>query len=291
MSRAFQAILVAYAVAGAMAVAVAYAVPFGHPIAVALAADLAATCVVFAFSFAYRNSSFYDAYWSVAPPAIAAYWLLRPEVAVVDPTRRAVVFGLVALWAARLTFNWARGWEGLRHEDWRYVDLQRSCGRAYWLVSFSGIHLAPTVWVFLGCLPLYPVMALGSRPFGGLDWVAAAVTAVAIAVEARADEELAKHRRSGASPQTTLTSGLRRYSRHPNYLGEMGFWWGLFVFGLWAAPGWWWTVTGAAAITLMFRYVSLPMIEKRMFERRPDYKAYAERTSLVIPRLLRRREP
>ena len=64
----------------------------------------------------------------------------------------------------------------------------------------------------------------------------------------------------------------------------MGFWWGLFLFGLAADPTWWWTGVGALGITLMFRFVSLPMIETRMRESRPDWDAHAARTSLVLPR-------
>ncbi len=74
------------------------------------------------------------------------------------------------------------------------------------------------------------------------------------------------------------------WSRHPNYLGEMGFWWGLYLFGLAANPDWWWTIVGPLAITLMFRFVSLPMIETRMRERRPGYADFAARSSLVLPR-------
>ncbi len=64
----------------------------------------------------------------------------------------------------------------------------------------------------------------------------------------------------------------------------MGFWWGLWLFALAADPGWWWTGVGPLAITLMFYFVSLPMIETRMKERRPGYAAYAARSSLVLPR-------
>jgi steroid 5-alpha reductase family enzyme len=284
MSRALQAIAVAYAVAGAFAVAVAYAISFEHPIGLAFAADVAATCVIFAFSFAFRNSSFYDPFWSVVPPVIGAYWWFGSDAAGVDGLRRAVVLGLVTIWAVRLTYNWARGWEGLSHEDWRYVDFQESTGKAYWAVSFAGIHMAPTLWVFVGCLPLYPALALGSRPFGVLDGFATLFTAAMIWVEARADKELVNFKLSGDTAGRTLTTGLRRYSRHPNYLGEMGFWWGLFLFGVAANPAWWWTIVGAASITLMFRFASLPLIEERMLSRRPDYAAYAERTALILPR-------
>lgn len=290
LSRAFLWVLVAYASALAVALAVGRASGLDHPIAVAAAADLAATLVVFAFSYAFRNSSFYDPYWSVAPIAIVAYWALGAQAPGSD-ARPVLVLALLALWGLRLTANWARGWQGLHHEDWRYLDLQQRHGRRYWWVSLFGIHLAPTVWVFLGCLPAYAAVAAGARPWGWLDALALLVTAGAIALEALADAQLRAFRRATPRSDALLDTGLWAWSRHPNYLGEMGFWWGLWLFGLAAAPGWWWTVIGPLGITGMFRWASLPMIEERMRTRRPGFAAYAARTPRVIPRPPRRRAP
>jgi steroid 5-alpha reductase family enzyme len=285
MRKAFVVVWLAYVIAGIVAVAKGWFVEgWGwHPLAVAAAADVAATVAIFGFSFAFKNSSFYDPYWSVAPPCIALYFSFRPTSESVDGTRVIVVFVLVLAWAVRLTWNWARGWHGLGHEDWRYVRLQERTGSAYWLVSFFGIHMMPTVWVFLGCLSLYPALALGTRSFGALDALALIVTAGSIWIEKRADDELLAFRRGGHGPQAILKTGLWSWSRHPNYFGEMGFWWGIWLFGYAAEPACWWTVVGPASITLMFIFVSLPMVELRMRERRPDYAAYARTTSLVVP--------
>jgi steroid 5-alpha reductase family enzyme len=190
---------------------------------------------------------------------------------------------LIALWGGRLTWNWLRGWQGLGHEDWRYLDLRRKTGAAYWLVSFAGIHMAPTLWVFLGMLPVYVTMAAGREPFGYLDLVASAVTLGAIWIEARADKQLKRFRESGPEAQAFLHTGLWARSRHPNYFGEMGFWWGLWLFAVAADPAWWWTLVGPLGISLMFRFVSLPLIETRMLERRPAYAEWIQRSSLVIP--------
>jgi len=284
MSRARLVVVLAYLVAFGVAVAVGQRVPFEHPIAVALSADVAATLAIFCFSLAFRNSSFYDAYWSVAPLPIAIYWAMRPEFAGVNPIRLALVVFLVALWGGRLTWNWLRGWEGLGHEDWRYRNIREKTGAAYWLVSLAGIHMAPTLWVFLGLLPVYVSMAAGREPFGILDLVAFVVTLGSIWIEARADKQLVRFRASNPAPDEFLRSGLWGWSRHPNYFGEMGFWWGLWVFALAANPGWWWTVVGPLSITLMFRFVSLPMIETRMLERRPPYADWTQRSSLVLLR-------
>ncbi len=282
-----RAVWVAYGAALAVAGAVVLACPAGAPIATVLWADVAATLAVFACSRLYGNSSFYDPYWSVAPPLIGLYWWWTGDGGA-SSLRVALVSALVLAWAVRLTWNWARGWQGLGHEDWRYVRLRERSGGAYWIVSLLGIHLMPTLFVFLGCLPLYPVLAAGTRPLGWLDAVALVVTAGAIALEARADQELLRFRRERPAPEAILDTGLWARSRHPNYLGEMGFWWGLFGFGWSADPGAWWTGVGALAITAMFIAVSLPMIEDRMRERRPGYADWCRRTPRVLPWLGRR---
>jgi steroid 5-alpha reductase family enzyme len=284
MTKAFGWIAIAYLAALAVAVAVGQRVDTDHPLWIALWADVAATCVVFAFSVAFRNSSFYDAYWSVAPIAIVVYWIAGADAGV-PAARQGLVALLVVAWGVRLTANWARGWTGLDHEDWRYVDLQEKTGPFYWLVSFGGIHMMPTLWVFGGCLALYPALATGTRAFGALDVAAAVVTGTAIWLEYQADNELRRFRTApGRRREDVLDTGLWALSRHPNYLGEMGFWWGLWLFALAADPAWWWTAIGPLAITAMFRFASLPMIETRMLERRPEgFAAYQRRTPMVLP--------
>src|SRR5262249_2000216 len=79
-----------------------------------------------------------------------------------------------------------------------------------------------------------------------------------------------------------LGTGLWRLSRHPNYFGEMAFWWGLWLFGLAAEPGWAWSVVGPAAITLLFVGVSIPWMDRRMLSRHPDWAARMA-TSAVVP--------
>ncbi|HEY0975767.1 MAG TPA: DUF1295 domain-containing protein, partial [Solimonas sp.] len=149
----------------------------------AFAADAVATVVIFAFSRAFKNSSFYDAYWSVIPPLLVVYWYCANPQAGIDPTRAALVIGLVWLWAIRLTANWATFWEGLHHEDWRYPIVRGRAGKAEVLADFFGIHFFPTVIVFFGCLPVYAVLTRGTAPLGWLDALAFIVTFGAILIE------------------------------------------------------------------------------------------------------------
>ncbi len=274
-------ILLAYVAALAVGTACVWTLRDAHPLVSVGVGDLAATLVVFAFSRAFGNSSFYDAYWSVGPIGIVAAFLLLCEER--DPARAALVTVLVCAWGARLTFNWWRGWTGLSHEDWRYFDLRQKTGRAFFLVDLFGIHLFPTVQVFAGCVPLYFALS-STAPLGLLDGAAVAVTAAAIWIEARADKELFLFRRR-KQPGEILATGLWSRSRHPNYFGEISFWWGILLFSVSVAPGAWIAYLGAPLITLMFVFISVPLIDKRSIERRPEYAEHARRLPAIFPRL------
>ncbi|HUL60408.1 MAG TPA: DUF1295 domain-containing protein [Anaeromyxobacteraceae bacterium] len=278
--RVLAAVALAYAAAAVAALAAGWAVRGRHPILVAAVADVAATLVVFAFGVAHDNSSLYDPYWSVAPVPIAAWWAAVGDA---PALRKTLVLVLVTAWATRLTANCLVRWRSLADEDFRYVEIRRKAGRAYWPASLAGIHLMPTLWVFLGLLPLWPALGLAGRPPGALDAVAALVTAGAILVEATADLQLRRHLASRPPPEAVLDRGLWAWCRHPNYLGEVAFWWGLWLFGVAAAPGWAWTAIGPLSITCLFAFVSVPWMDRRMASRHPEWAARTRGVPALLP--------
>ena len=271
-------VVVAYLVALLAAAVTAHSLDGRHPVLIMAAADVAATLALFLFSVGLDNSSVYDPYWSVAPLPIALYWT---AVAGNLGPRQLAILALVALWGVRLTANWAMRWRGPADEDFRYLEIRRKTRRAYWPASFVAIHLMPTIWVFLGLLPLYP--ALTRAGFGILDAVALVVTAIAIAIETIADRQLRRFLRSPHDPADVLATGLWARCRHPNYLGEILFWWGLGLFGLAAAPAWAWTLVGPLSITLLFVFVSVPWMDRRMAERHPQWKARSKSVPALVP--------
>ena len=279
-SSGIAALAVAYGAALAAALAVAWALRGRHPILVAAAADAAATVVVFAFSVRHDNSSMYDPYWSVAPIPIALYWASLGDGG--SGLRRAWVLAIVCAWGVRLTANQLSRWRGLGDEDFRYRELRARSGRWYWPVSLAGVHVMPTTWVFLGLLAAYPALAGPGRAWNALDAVAVAVTGGAVLLEAVADRQLRSFVRARRDPAAVLDSGVWAVSRHPNYLGEILFWWGIYLTGVAAAPGWAWTVVGPLAMTFLFVFVSVPWMDRRMAARHP---AWGERLR-AVPALL-----
>jgi len=253
-----------------------------HPQLALVFGLLGSTAVTYVASLVLDNGSVFDPWWSVLPPVVAL-WMsgLSPEPALT--ARQVAVHAVVWFWAVRLTSNWARGWPGLHHEDWRYVDLYAQWPLPRWAVRLLAVQLFPTLIVALGCLPLYPALALGGAGFGALDVLALVVGLGATTLELVADEQLHSFRRM-KRPGELLDWGLWRVSRHPNYFGEISFWVSLWLFALAAAPtAAWWTAIGPLAMILMFVFASIPMLDERSAHRRPGYAAYARRTPALVP--------
>ena len=286
--RSLALVTVAYVVAVAVAAAWLYWGPgTGRLWLDALIADVLATLVIFVFSRVYRNSSFYDAFWSVIPPLLLLYWWAEGGLGL-GSVRCWLLAIVMFYWAIRLTGNWVYGFPGLHHEDWRYPLLRDGAGRWEFLADLFGIHLVPTVQVFLGMLPVYVAV---TRPGDGLvwlSWVAFVVGIAAVSLELAADTQM--HRFVAERPSgEVMDRGLWSWSRHPNYFGELGFWCSMALFGVAAAPAdWWWLFIGVAAMLAMFLGASIPLMEKRSLERRPNYQAVIDRVPRLVPRPPRR---
>ena len=285
MSRtaAFLVVVATYGVALAVGIVTGWALDgVLHPLAVAFLADVAATLVVFVASLITRNASLYDPYWSVAPPILAAYFLWVPADVAANPVRPLLVLLLVSIWAVRLTMNWGVGWTGMEHVDWRYRMLKERSGALYPLVNLTGIQLFPTVLVFLGCLALWPALR-SPAPLGLLDALAAVVTLGSIVIEGVADIQMRRFARTRTDPQQLMDRGLWGWSRHPNYLGEIGFWFGLWLFALATGLDAAWTAVGWVVMVLLFVFISIPMMERRQRERKPAFAELQRRIPMLLP--------
>lgn len=254
----------------------------------ALIADLVATLVVFAASRILHNSSCYDPYWSVLPAYLVVAWWLLAEADEINRTRAWLVTVVVGVWAIRLTANWIQDWPGLHHEDWRYPQLRDGAGRFAVVVDLMAIHVVPTVIVFLGMLPAYTVLTRPGRPLSWLDWTALVIGLAAPVLQFVADAQMRAFIRQ-RQPGQAMDRGLWAWSRHPNYFGEISFWFALALFGIGGSPDdWWWWAIGTVAMVAMFQGASIPMMEERSLARRPAYADVIARVPRLVPRPPRR---
>lgn len=166
--------------------------------------------------------------------------------------------------------------------------FRERAGRGEFVVDLIAIHLIPTVQVFAGMLPVYVCMTHAGADIRWLTALAFVVGLAAVMVELVADVQLHRFVRI-RRPGEVMDRGLWRWSRHPNYFGEFGFWFALALFGVATSPSdAWWLFAGGLAMLGMFLGASIPMMEKRSLERRPGYQDVIERVPRFVPRPPRR---
>jgi steroid 5-alpha reductase family enzyme len=255
-----------------------------------LLADIAATIVIWLFSLLAKNSSVYDAYWSVAPlPMALGFIIARGTVwNAVD----FIVLITLAIWAVRLTSNWARGWKGFKHEDWRYRRYRKQYPEIFHIINFFGIQLLPTLIVFFGTMPLYFVLnqttSFIATTFAIVGMV---ICLAAVVIELFADEQMRKFKNNPDNKEKHIDTGLWKYSRHPNYFGEVTFWFGIFFmmiscfgeFALFDPHFMFFAIFAPVMMALMFVFVSIPMMEKHVLRKRPQYADYQKAVWMIVP--------
>ena len=242
-----------------------------------LLADVAATLIVYAVSLIVGNATVYDAYWSVQPMVIVPLLIAFTGTLTLGSIFLLV---LVELWGLRLTVNWIYTFKNLSVQDWRYDNIKKATGTAFPLASLMGIQMMPTLVVFACQVPIIAFLE------GGGDMSAWAITGIVITICGILLElvsDLQKHSFRARGGKGVVNVGLWKTGRHPNYLGEISLWWGIYVFVVLSNPALWWTFFGAFANTILFIFASIPMAEKQSALRHEAaWDEYKERTRLFI---------
>ncbi|MHA1646770.1 MAG: DUF1295 domain-containing protein [Promethearchaeota archaeon] len=254
-----------------------------HPLIKILVTDIFATIIIYILSEILGNASLYDPYWSITPLIIGAYYLLNFSINNEYLPRIILIYGIVSIWGMRLTWNWVRGWKNLLQEDWRYRNFRKNYPKLFWFINLTGIQLLPTIFVYLGCLPLFFAFTDPIQPFNWLDILGIIISVGAILIETFSDAQMHSFVRLRKDKYAILDRKLWKFSRHPNYFGEVSFWWGIYCFGIAANPNSWWTIIGALAINLLFIFVSVPLMDKYQLTRKPEYLEYKNRTHALLP--------
>lgn len=268
-----------YAVAYLAAAWLYVTVPIADPAWRAAAAGGAATIILYAAGLALRNSGTYDVYWSLTPVLVAVAWIVEHGT-FREPRALAALF-VTALWGLRLTYNWTSHFQTFDVEDWRYVDMRKKTGKAYPVASFFALYVFPFTLVGLGFIPLHAAISAGGA-LGALDVVGLLVGVGAVVLEAVSDVQLTRFRRTNTDPAKFMCTGLWATSRHPNYCGEMLYWWASALFGFAVSPSVF-MFLAALGVTGMIVFASIPMAEERALAKRPAYADYQRRVSRLIP--------
>jgi steroid 5-alpha reductase family enzyme len=260
------------------------------PLTTALWAAGVFAVLCWALSIITREYSWVDRLWSITPPLYALHFAYYEGF---TDARLSLMAALAVLWGARLTYNFARkGGYKQGGEDYRWTEIKEKIGPV-WFQVLNATFLAPfqNYLLLLIVVPSYAAYRLASTPLNGLDYAAATAFVAFLIGEAVADEQQWKFQnakraaiaRGEQPPADFITTGLFRYSRHPNFFCEQAMWWVYYAFSVAAGAEWLnWTIIGAVLLTLLFQG-STGLTEKISARKYPAYGAYQRTTSRLVP--------
>ena len=158
--------------------------------------------------------------------------------------------------------------------------LQEKSGKLFQLVNLFGICMFPTLVVYSASLPIFVYASL--TDFSYLDLIGSIVILGAVFLEFVSDWQMKIFIKYRTDKNQVIDYGLWKYSRHPNYLGEIFVWIGVVLVLVIHNPIYWYFVFGAVINLLMFLFISIPMEEKHMLSYKPGLKEYIKTTSMLL---------
>jgi steroid 5-alpha reductase family enzyme len=269
-------VLVVYLVSFAAGAIVLITLSNLTPLLALFIANAAATCSVFIFNLLLKNASIYDPYWSVQPIFIIGFMYWRYEHSFQLP--HLLILIPLAFWSFRLTINWMTGFENLKWEDWRYRRIKTNYPKISQLLVFTGIMMMPTILVYLGTIPFWYFLET-QNPGIILPAIGGLIIIIGTILELISDNQMRRFKRK-TDRSLYINEGLWKYSRHPNYLGEIMIWVGVFIAGLENFQ--YLSIAGVLLIFLLFRFISIPMMEKHIMEKTPEYLDYRKKVNALF---------
>lgn len=217
-----------------------------------------------------------DIAWGIGFPLMA--WA---SFALSSYSLRAIVINiLISIWGIRLASHiYTRNRN--KPEDARYAAW-RKAWKHFYLRSFFQVFMLQGLFLYLIVLPALFANIKADTDLGLLGVIGVAIWILGFIFESVGDKQLANFIKDPANKGEIMQSGLWKYTRHPNYFGEVTMWWGIFVIAL-GIPNAAYTIIGPLTITTLILFVSgVPLLEKR-YQGNVAYEAYKKKTSVFIP--------
>lgn len=233
---------------------------------------------VWAVSVRLTNAGIVDPFWGLGFVLVAICYFLN---GIGDDIRKSVVLVLCAVWGLRLFgYLFWRNWG--KPEDYRYQQFRNQFGaHRYWWFSFFQVFLLQGVLLWLISAPLLLVQ-FSPQPWNLIDVIACIVWLIGFLFEALGDYQLMKFKSNESNKGKLLTSGVWKYTRHPNYFGDACVWWSFGLFSV--AAGSYWPILSSVLMTwLLLKVSGVALLEQALKKQKPGYEDYMNNTPAFFP--------
>jgi steroid 5-alpha reductase family enzyme len=195
--------------------------------------------------------------------------------------RGYLVLLLVLFWGIRLAVHIHMRNRG-KPEDRRYKKWREEWGKHGVIRAYVQVFVLQGLLMVIISLPVTHVILFGQTSLSIIDLLGILVWMTGYAFEVIGDYQLLQYKKDPSSRGKIMKTGLWRYTRHPNYFGEVTLWWGMYVIAFSVSNGWM-TIAGPLTITFLILKVSgIPLLEEK-YKDNPEFQTYKRRTSAFFP--------
>jgi steroid 5-alpha reductase family enzyme len=255
--------------------------PFLVNLAVSALAIAVLMALVMGLSARARDWSLIDMFWGPGFVVVAVSSYLV-SIGHGDGLRRIVALLVTAVWGLRLGAYIFRRNHG-HGQDPRYTAMLRHATGSVHAFVIRKVYWPQGLAMWLVSLPIQLAMFEHASP-NWITWVGVGLAAVGISFETVGDAQLMRFKRDPANEGAIMDRGLWRYTRHPNYFGDV-----CVMFGLWLVSLGHWLGLVLVFAPVYMTHLLLNVSGKKLLERRMTrkrgaaYEAYVARTSPFFP--------
>lgn len=233
--------------------------------------------LAFLISIKLKRNDLADSAWGIGFIVLALFNLFWSN----DFQRTKIIISfLIFLWGLRLTaYVTLRNWG--KSEDYRYKEWKEQWGKTVILRSYLQVFLLQGLFMFLVGL----AVNLYNKFDGGVSFygfIGLLIWILGFYFETVGDLEMYFFKKNPKNKGKIMKYGLWKYTRHPNYFGEIAMWWGIWILTI-GSTYWLIGLISPIVITILLTKVSgVPMLEKK-YEGNKEFEEYKRKTSVLIP--------
>lgn len=234
--------------------------------------------LIFLTALVRKRNDIVDIAWGLGFIVLAWFNFFRQA----DQTpRQLLVAILITLWGLRLAL-YIGGRNAKKKEDFRYAQWRKDWGK-YWIIrSYFQIFMLQGFFMVLVASPIFFLQTKPQVGLSWLDWIGVGLWTIGFIFEGVGDWQMSRFKEKQENRGKVIISGLWRYTRHPNYFGEVAMWWGIFLIALSVVPIWQALISPLIITFLLLKISGIPMLEAK-YKDNVDFQNYAKKTSAFFP--------
>jgi steroid 5-alpha reductase family enzyme len=247
-------------------------------------------CYVFFLAQLFKNNSIVDIFWGLGFVVLVTFFSFNSHSYIeniVTFTTKDVINLFTVIWGFRLAIHIYIKNKG-QAEDWRYVNFRKLWTKKnipHWLGAFLQVFMLQGFFMFIVAMPIIHANQYFT-PVSNLTYFGVFIWLIGFYFEAVGDYQKSQFKKNPANKEKILTTGLWKYTRHPNYFGETLMWWAIFIISInfFQPVNSLINLISPITLTWLLTKVSgVPMLESK-YKGNEEYQQYIKNTPSFFPK-------